>query len=236
MLKRHSFQVVLISFWAAAAATVAAQDRYVELFNGKSLEGWVQKGGQAQYRVEDGSIVGQSVPNTPNSFLCTKKNYGDFVLEFEYKCDDGLNSGVQFRSTVYDEDTTVKIKGKNKKFPAGRVHGYQCEIDPNKPKRMWSAGIYDEGRRGWLFPGQRGGDATAFTKHGQTIYRKGEWNSVRIVCKGDHIQTWLNNEPRADFKDDLTAEGFIALQVHGVGDRKDPLKVRWRKIRILPLD
>ena len=236
MLKSHSFQIVLISVWAATAATAAADDGSVKLFNGKSLEGWVQKGGKAKYRVEAGTIVGQTVPNTSNSFLCTKKNYGDFVLEYEYKCDDALNSGVQFRSTVYDKDTTVTINGKDKKFPAGRVHGYQCEIDPNKPDRMWSGGVYDEGRRGWLFPGQRGGNPKAFTKQGQKLYKKGEWNAVRIVCKGDHIQTWLNNVPRADFKDDLTAEGFIALQVHGVGGRQDPLEVRWRKIRIRPLD
>jgi hypothetical protein len=230
MLKQYSFQFVLIFFWGAA--TVAAQDGYVELFDGKSLEGWVQKGGQAQYRVEDGSIVGQSVPNTKNSFLCTKKDYGNFVLELEYKCHNKLNSGVQFRSTVYDKDVTVEIKGKNKKFSAGRVHGYQCEIDPNKPDRMWSAGIYDEGRRGWLFPGKRGGDAVVFTKQGQKIYKKGEWNAVRIECKGDHIRTWLNGELRADFKDDLTAKGFIALQVHGVGSRTEPMEIRWRNIRI----
>ncbi|MCH8244056.1 MAG: DUF1080 domain-containing protein [Planctomycetes bacterium] len=236
MLKQRSFQIVLISVWAATAATVAAEDGYVDLFNGKTLEGWVQKGGQAKYRVEDGTIVGQTVPNTSNSFLCTIKNYGDFVLEYEYRCDDALNSGVQFRSTVYDKETTVTIKGKDKTFRAGRVHGYQCEIDPNKPDRMWSGGVYDEGRRGWLFPGRRGGDPQAFTKQGQQLYKPGEWNAVRIVCKGDHIQTWLNNVLRADFQDDLTAAGFIALQVHGVGGRQDPLEVRWRRIRILPLD
>jgi hypothetical protein len=219
----------------AVAATVAAGDGYVALFDGKSLEGWVQKGGKAKFRVEDNAIVGQTVANTPNSFLCTKKTYSDFVLEYEYKCDNALNSGVQFRSSVYDKLTTVKIRGKEKTFPAGRVHGYQCEIDPNKPDRMWNSGVYDEGRRGWLYPGKNGGDGQAFTKQGQTIYKREQWNSVKIVCQGDHIQTWLNNVLRADFEDDLTAEGFIALQVHGIGKRQETLEVRWRNLRIRPL-
>jgi len=236
MLKRY-FSCVCVIVLSLTCVGNAADDGFVHLFDGKSLDGWVQKGGKAKYRVEHGTIVGQTVPKTPNSFLCTSKNYGDFILEYEYKCDDELNSGVQFRSNCFDKETTVKVgDNKTRKIPAGRVHGYQCEIDPNKPARMWSGGIYDEARRGWLFPGLRGGDGAAFTEQGKKTYKKGEWNEVRIQCEGDHIQTWLNGEPRADFKDSLTAEGFIALQVHGVGGRKDPLEVRWRNLRIKELD
>ena len=128
--------------------------------------------------------------------------------------------------------------GKDKKVPKGRVHGYQVEIDPNKPERMWSGGIYDEARRGWLFPGKRGGDAKAFTEAGKKVYKANEWNTVRVECNGPHIRTWLNGVPRADFKDNLTAKGFIALQVHGIGGNKDAVgkQVMWRnlKIKVLP--
>jgi len=206
------------------------------LFDGKSLDGWEQKGGNARYSVEDGMIVGRSVPNTPNSFLCTTATFGDFVLEYEYQCDDDLNSGVQVRSNCFETDTEVEHGGKTHKIAAGRVHGYQVEIDPNKPDRIWSGGIYDEGRRGWLYPGLRGGDGKAFTEQGKRVYKPGDWNSVRVVCRGDHIQTWLNGEPRADFQDDMTGRGFIALQVHGVGGRKEPLTVRWRNLKISELD
>ena len=75
---------------------------------------------------------------TPNTFLATTKNYGDFILEFDFKIDDGLNSGVQLRSES------------KKDYQNGRVHGYQFEIDPSK--RAWSGGIYDEARRNWLYP------------------------------------------------------------------------------------
>ena len=216
----------------------AAEKGLVPIFNGKNLNGWTQKGGNAKYTVEDGNIVGTAVPSTPNSFLCTQKIYGDFILEYEYKCDNRLNSGVQIRSNAYEEEVTKKLgNGKIKKVPAGRVHGYQVEIDPNKPSRMWSGGIYDEGRRGWLYPGQRGGDGPAFTKAGQKIYKPDKWNNVRVECRGDSIKTWLNGVARANFKDGLTAKGFIGLQVHGIGGKKELIgaQVQWRNLHLKEL-
>lgn len=220
------------------AGNAGAQDEgFTPLFNGESFDGWEQQGGEAKYRIEDGVIVGESVPDTPNSFLCTKKLYRDFILEYDYKCDALLNSGVQFRSNVYSIETTVTVDGKEKTIPAGRVHGYQVEIDPNRPDRMWSAGIYDEARRGWLYPGLRGGDPEAFTRHGQGVYKPGKWNSVRVECIGTRIRTWLNGELRSDFADDMTPKGLIALQVHGVGERLEAVgkTVMWRNLQIKEL-
>src|SRR5205823_6022452 len=112
------------------------------------LDGWVPRGGKAKYRAENGEIIGSTVPNTENSFLCTKKDYGDFILELEFKVQAPLNSGVQVRSQCFDEAKSVKLGDKTYKIPAGRVHGYQVEIDPSD--RAWTGGLYDEGRRGWL--------------------------------------------------------------------------------------
>ncbi|MEM7477420.1 MAG: DUF1080 domain-containing protein [Planctomycetota bacterium] len=227
--------LALITF----ATTASAQEGWVDLFNGQDFDGWQQAGGEAKYSVQDGVIIGESVPNTPNSFMCTQKLYHDFILEYEYKCDSSLNSGVQFRSNVYAIDIVGPASGKKKgrKIPAGRVHGYQCEIDPNKPDRMWASGVYDEARRGWLYPGQAGGDAAAFTAQGKKTFKDGDWNKVRIQCEGDHIQTWLNGEPRADFKDSLTSHGIIALQVHGIGKNQKAIgtKVMWKNLKIKEL-
>ena len=202
------------------------------LFDGKTLSGWVQRGGKAKYEAVDGMIVGTSVPNTSNSFLCTEKNYSDFTLTYEFLCDEELNSGVQIRSECYDEPKMIKIDGEMREKPAGRVFGYQVEIDPNHNGRMWVGGVYDEARRGWLFPGPAGGDEKAFTEQGAKLYRTSEWTQARVECKGDHIRTWINGELRSDFRDSMTASGFIGLQVHDVGDRQDPLSVRWRNIQI----
>ena len=213
---------------------VTQDEGFTPLFNGENFDEWEQQGGVAKYRIEDGVIVGESVAGTPNSFMCTRKLYRNFVLEYEYKCDNLLNSGVQFRSNVYAIEIVVGGKGKNKKIAAGRVHGYQVEIDPNKPSRMWSGGIYDEGRRGWLYPGLRGGNAEAFTKQGQDLYKPDEWNSVKVECDGPHIRTWLNGKLRADFEDDMTPQGLIALQVHGVGKHPEAVgkTIMWRNLRI----
>lgn len=210
----------------AAACGVSLADEWRPLFDGKSLDGWTQKGGKAVYRVEDEQIVGTSVPNTSNSFLCTTKNYGDFLLELDFKVAPNLNSGVQIRSQCFDEPTVAERNGKKRTIPAGRVHGYQVEIDPSD--RAWSGGIYDEGRRGWL-------DDLSDNEPARHAFKPGQWNHFRIECRGDSIKTFLNGVKAANLHDDMTPEGFIALQVHGVGDATDPREVRWRKIRIKEL-
>jgi hypothetical protein len=210
----------------------AAEDKadgWKPLFNGKDLDGWIQRGGKAKYRVEDGQIVGSSVPNTENSFLCTKRDYADFILELEFKVDPELNSGVQIRSHCFDEDKTLEFKGKKITIKAGRVHGYQVEIDPDvKRGRLWTGGIYDEGRRGWLNDLEKNDAA-------RQAFKPNEWNKFRIECRGDSIKTWLNGVAAADLKDSLTPSGFIALQVHAVGKREQPLEVRFRNLRIQEL-
>lgn len=211
----------------------ADNDGFTPLFDGKTLDGWVQNGGTAKYEVVDGMIVGTSVPKTGNSFLCTKKNYGDFELQVEFKVDPLLNSGIQIRSQVFAKDKVVVTKDKNgkeskRKIPAGRVHGYQVEIDPSK--RAWSGGIYDEGRRGWL-------NNLADNEPARKAFKQNEWNHYRILCQGDSIKTWVNGVPAADLKDSLTPKGFIALQVHGIGNHPEKIgkQVSWRNIKIKEL-
>jgi hypothetical protein len=223
---------------AFTSLTLRAAEQWQELFDGKSLDGWVQRGGAAKYRIEDGCIVGTSVPKTGNSFLCTEKDYGDFIFEVEYKVDPKLNSGIQIRSQCFTSPGEAKdaqgevvkdAKGNPIKIPAGRVHGYQIEIDPSA--RAWSAGIYDEGRRGWLADLKNNPAA-------QKAFKQNDWNKYRVECKGDSIKTWINGVPAADLKDGVTPKGFIALQVHGIGNdkEKEGAEVRWRNIRIQPLD
>jgi len=206
----------------------AAQDGFVPLFDGKTLNGWKQHSGAAKYEVVDGQIVGTSVPATGNSFLCTEKEYGDFVLELEFKVDPTLNSGVQIRSQVFEKPTEIEVNGAKRTIPADRVFGYQVEIDPSD--RAWTGGIYDEARRGWL-------NDLSKNEPARRAFKQNEWNEFRIECKGESIKTWLNGVPAADLKDGLTPRGIIALQVHGVGNdaTKVGKQVRWREIRIREL-
>jgi hypothetical protein len=216
--------VVIAGILSAAGAD---EGDWRPLFDGKTLDGWKQRGGEAKYRIEGNEIVGSSVPNTGNSFLCTTRNYGDFLLEVEFKVDPRLNSGIQIRSECFEEPKEIEHDGKTIKIPAGRVHGYQVEIDPSD--RAWTGGIYDEGRRGWL-------NDLKENEPARKAFRQGEWNKFRVECRGDSIKTWLNDVPAADLKDGMTPQGFIALQVHGVGKEAEPREVRWRNIRIKTLN
>jgi 3-keto-disaccharide hydrolase len=187
---------------------------WIDLFNGESLDGWTRLGGEATYKVEDDTIVGTTVLQTPNTFLCTESIYSDFILEYEFKLDADTNSGVQVRSNSYPE------------YINNRVHGYQIEIDPSE--RAWTGGIYDEARRGWLYP-------LTDKPEAQAAYRNLEWNKVRVEAIGETIKVWVNGIPTANLIDDMTREGFIALQVHGIGDNKDNegITIRWKNIRII---
>lgn len=198
----------------ALSIAAGAQEPWKPLFNGKDLTGWEQKGGQAVYTVEDGAIVGTTVPDTPNSFLCTRQFYADFILELEFQVDPKLNSGIQIRSHSIPEHNN------------GRVHGYQVEIDPSE--RAWTAGIYDEARRGWLATLENNPAARA-------AFRQNQWNHLRIEAVGDVIRTWINGVPAANLSDTLTPTGFIALQVHNIGSdkSKEGIQVRWRNLRII---
>ena len=89
---------------AASQAASAAEPKWIDLFDGKTLDGWTVRGGTATYEVRDGAIVGTTVDGSPNTFLC-RGPFGDFELEFDVKCDKALNSGVQIRSHVYEKDT-----------------------------------------------------------------------------------------------------------------------------------
>ena len=187
---------------------------WVNLFDGKTLNGWHILGGKATYAVNEGTIVGTSVLNTKNTFLASDKIYGDFILEIEYKVDPKLNSGIQIRSNSIDS------------YRKGQVHGYQIEIDPSE--RAWSAGIYEEGRRGWLYP-------LTDNPQAQKAFKQNDWNTYRIEAIGNSLKTWINGVPASNLIDDMTASGFIGLQVHGIGDNKEKegTQVIWRSVKIM---
>ena len=145
-------------------STVGAEE-LKPIFDGQTLEGWVARGG-AIFEVEDGVIVGRTGKGG-HGWLCTKKIYGDFILELEIKIESG-NSGVQIRSHINDKDVMV---------------GYQIEVD--RSARAWSGGLYEQGRRKWL-------QNLADNEPARQAFKPDEWNKYRIVCIGDSIKSWVN--------------------------------------------
>jgi hypothetical protein len=212
-MKRFITTWFITFFILMMSAGCQAQAPWKDLFNGKDLSGWKKLNGEAEYKAEDGMIIGIARTGTPNTFLATTESYGDFILEFEVLLDERLNSGVQIRSLSLPE------------YRDGRVHGYQVELDPSE--RSWTGGIYDEARRGWLYH-------LEYNKEAKDAFKNGEWNSFRVEAIGHSIRTWVNGEPAANLVDDMTSEGFIALQVHSIHDESlAGAEVRFRNIRIL---
>ena len=189
------------------------EEGFTALFDGKTLDGWEQKNGTATYEVVDGMIKGVTAEGSPNSFLCTTKEYSNFDLRFDVKVHDKLNSGVQIRSHSKED------------FKKGRVHGPQVEIEADPGE---SGYIYSEGTgRGWI----------SQTRTIKKVFKNGQWNSYRVVADGSRIQTWINGT----YVEDLdcpaveSRKGFFGLQVHSVGKNAGPFDVQWKNIRIKEL-
>lgn len=208
-----------------ASSAHGEEGAWINLFDGKSLDGWSIKGGTAKYAVEDGMIVGTTVEGSPNTFL-TKGPFADFEFEFDVLCDKPLNSGVQIRSHVYEQDTPQPSNPKRIR-KAGEVFGYQCEI--TEASKGVSGNFWDEGRhtKWW--------DDFANKPAAQSAYKDGQWNHYRIVAQGDHIRSWVNGVACADFRDKLDASGFLGLQVHGIKKDAGPYQVRWKNLRLREL-
>lgn len=209
-----SLAISLCASCSAPNQNKQADSGWTNLFNGEDLQGWQQLGGSATYKVENNSIVGTTIANSPNSFLATNALYRNYILEFEFQLDPAINSGVQFRSI---SDPAIKN---------GRVHGYQFELDPSA--RAWTAGIYDESRRGWIYP-------LKLNPSAQHALQGNTWYQARIECEGPEVRTFLNGQAMAHIIDaeNIPQQGFIALQVHSINSETLAGKhIRWRNIRI----
>ena len=219
MMKRSSFrrESVAVTVWLAWVSGAGAQEpapRPIDLYNGRNLDGWVQRGDPATtWRAEGDSIVGASDARArAHGFLCTVKEYGDFVLDLDFKVDPRYRAGIQIRSMSYPE------------YYGGVVHGDQVVIAP----KATTGGIMEEAGRHWLYD-LKGNGAIA------KAYRSSGWNHLTIVCVGDTIKTWLNGVEGANLRDAKTPVGFIALEVNR-GSADLTLEARFRNLRLLPLD
>ena len=206
LIRLPLFALLLIS-----TALFAQKDGFSTLYNGKNLDGWESYGGNAPFKAEGENILGTAVTNTPNTFLCTDRPYGDFILELEFYNDAPLNSGVMARGQW------------RQRGDIRQIFGYQVEIDPSA--RAYTGGIYDEARRGWIYPLHLNPPARA-------AYQVGSWNKMRIEFIGNELRTFLNGQPVANLVDDLDAEGMICLQVHAIGPELAGKEMRWRNIMI----
>ncbi|MBP7180206.1 MAG: hypothetical protein BWZ06_01157 [Bacteroidetes bacterium ADurb.BinA261] len=177
----------------------------VDLFNGVDLKGWEIYGTEKWY-VDNGLLVCESGPDKQYGYLATREYYDDFDLTVDFKQLANGNSGVFFRSFIE---------------PGAIINGWQVEV---APKGMDTGGIYESYGRGWLvqIPDEK-----------ENILKPGDWNTLRILVKGDNVKTWLNGEQMVDLSDPKIgkAQGRIALQIHDGGG----IKVQWKNLKLKTL-
>ncbi|WP_304518062.1 DUF1080 domain-containing protein [Cecembia rubra] len=209
------FSLLTLSFSCQSQTKEKQEDAWINLFNGENLDGWKVVGGAAEFEVKEGEIIGYAKANTPNTFLVTEQDYTDFILELELKIENlSSNSGVMARGQ-FDP---------NARDGQGLVYGYQIEADPTP--RAWSGGLYDEARRGWLYP-------LDLNPAAKSAFKMGEWNHYRIEAIGNEIKTWINGQEVAYVVDDMDSKGLIGLQVHSIYNAEDEgNKTYFRNVRI----
>ncbi len=181
------------------------------IFDGKTFSGWEGDTGKT-FRIEDGAIVGGSlkekVPH--NAFLCTTREYTNFVLKLECKLlGDGANAGIQIRSQ--------RVPNHHEMI------GYQADMSMGAGTGYWGC-LYDESRRKKFMAKTEDSAQKDFVK-------KNDWNVYEIRCEGKNIKLSVNGVQTIDFTETdetIPLHGIIGLQIHGGG----PSEAWYRNITI----
>ncbi len=214
---------LLLALAVLALSAVSAQAEEKQLFNGKDLTGW--EGRKDLWSVKDGAITGQTSADKPignNTFLVWSGEVSDFEMTFQYRIVAG-NSGMQYRSKVISQnDETGPIVG-----------GYQADFEAGK---TYSGINYEERGRGILAErGQRTkltadpadknkmvktvvGPTGKTTEELQAAIKNEDWNTYRIVAKGNTLQHFINGHMTCEVVDEHSEKaaksGKLALQLH----------------------
>ena len=215
----------------SAAAPLHAEEEFVELFNGKNLDGW--KGDEKVWSVEEGFLTGKSPEAKEdklqaNTFAIWDGEVGDFELVAEFRLTGDNNSGVQYRAQP------------NPKNGPYSIVGYQADIHP---AANYSGMLYDEGGRG--IAAERGQQVTLKAddqKDVKALEGKfdavdlSDWTTLEVKAVGNHLVHKINGDVTVDVTDEdpknAEAKGLLALQVHAGPD----MKVQYRSVKLKKLD
>ena len=176
----------------------AADDDFTPLFDGKTMTGWKNAYDWGKIEVVNGEV---HLTGEKKFFVVTEKTYSDFIFEGDILLPEGqANSGFMFRAHVQPN----------------KVFGYQAEVDGDA-KRKWSGGLYDEGRRMWFISPIKGNKESeeAFRARAGDCFKRNDWNTYRIECRGKSLKIFVNGVLTTDVEDDKDASGVIAIQHHG---------------------
>ena len=211
--------LVLVSLVAIAKDEAPADEKgFVSIFNGKDLTGWTyggrDKAGKG-YQVEDGVLF---CTDDDGGKLMTEKEYGDFVLRFEFKLEPNSNNGIGIRAPLEGDAAyngmEIQVLDDNGKDYKGKLRPAQ-----------YHGSIYD------VVPAKQG-----------SLKPTGEWNSEEITAKGRRVTVKVNGNTVVDANlDDVKdaavlkkhpglarTSGHIGLLGHGT-------RVEFRNLRVKEL-
>jgi hypothetical protein len=203
--------VAALSFILAGgpAAKEAAADGFVEMFNGKDLTGWKTTG---NWVVEENNVItlkprpGESGWQRYNDYIATERQYGDFILDLEFKFEAKGNSGVFMR--VGDLKNHVDS-------------GFELQI-------LDTHGLAQPGHH------DCGGIINTQGPAKNMIKPAGEWNRYIITLKGNQLSVTLNGEQIQNL--DLSKTGLKDRPAKGHISFQDEAKRIWyRNVRIKEL-
>jgi len=224
------------SLWMTVALLVpagspAADNGFVSLFDGKTLNGWTvcclakdKELAAKAWTVDRGTILADTMGHKEQFYiwLTTNKEYGDFVLQLRFQVERKVtgNSGIQIRSRYVPE--------------TGWMEGPQIDINPPDPQttgKLWNEG---PGPHRWLSNEPIQGFKFFYADQGDG------WNDLEITAKGMKIKSVLNGVTVVDYdgsgvlddelhrKHHVGTRGVIGLQIH----QHDELKLRFKEIWI----
>tara|TARA_R110002096_G_scaffold102753_8_gene226910 strand:- start:3080 stop:3808 length:729 start_codon:yes stop_codon:yes gene_type:complete len=191
---------------------------WVSLFDGKTLKGWRgynEAETEGVWIVEEGALHLSGQPEgSPHVNLITEATYDDFELSFEWKVEEGTNSGVMFHV------------GEGPKEPY--LTGPEYQVLDNAGFRT--------GKGEPVGPAEQSASHYSIEPAASDETKPvGEWNKGRLVVQGDHVEYWLNGVKTTEYemhspawdeqiaaskfskwKDFATlGQGHIGLQDHG---------------------
>lgn len=206
-LKTRAIALTTSLFLAAAVSGVAAEPKFVPLFNGKDLSNFKAEGAKPYWRVENGILIGENDAAMKGHYLWTEKEYRDFVIEFDVRWKSATARGV---------DTGLEMRKPKIQLQLGVSGSLRVDM---------TGSFYTGGKPAYPEAGQ--------AKNAKELMKpEGQWNTFRIQAKGNTFTCWINGTKASEYTDPkFSGAAPLGLQIHsGV-----VMKCEFRKVKIAEL-
>lgn len=169
--------VTLSGIFAALILPAAAEQDWIELFDGKSTKGWKPNADEGAYKVVDGALRLQAThpQNRGHLFFVGDDDELDFFRNFELEVvargEPSSNSGIFFHTDMATRDRVLHL-----------ANGYEVQLNTTEREKRKTGSLYD-----------------VIDFNESVIEDETQWFTVRIRVEGKRIQVWLNDQQTIDY-------------------------------------